>query len=81
MSARQADRRQRSPLLKGASRKDVLSRSAAPGINVAKRINCVSMRQTKPGTDEYAVMIDARDALEIGAAAEFHDYHRSWQHS
>jgi len=42
------------------------------------------LQQTKPGTDEYAVMIDARDALDIGEAAtgtEFHDYHRSWQHS
>ena len=25
------------------------------------------LEQTKPATDEYAVMIDARDALEIGA--------------
>jgi homogentisate 1,2-dioxygenase len=41
------------------------------------------LQQTKPGTDEYAVMIDARDALEIGEAAsgvEFADYHRSWGH-
>ncbi|TXH05803.1 MAG: homogentisate 1,2-dioxygenase [Nevskiaceae bacterium] len=37
--------------------------------------------QTKPGTDEYAVMIDARDALEVGEAAtavEWRDYHASW---
>jgi homogentisate 1,2-dioxygenase len=36
----------------------------------------------KPATDEYAVMIDARDALEIGAAAsavEAPDYHLSWR--
>ena len=35
----------------------------------------------KPATDEYAVMLDARDALEIGAAAsgvEQAGYHRSW---
>ena len=40
------------------------------------------LQQTKPGTDEYAVMIDARDALEIDEAAtavEFLDYHRSWR--
>ena len=38
--------------------------------------------QDKPATDEYAVMIDARDALDIGDAAtavEAVDYHRSWQ--
>ncbi|HEX4873153.1 MAG TPA: homogentisate 1,2-dioxygenase [Nevskiaceae bacterium] len=38
--------------------------------------------QPKPATDEYAVMIDAREALEIGEAAssvEREDYHRSWQ--
>lgn len=38
--------------------------------------------QDKPATDEYAVMIDARDALDIDAAAtavEAVDYHRSWQ--
>lgn len=38
--------------------------------------------QPKPATDEYAVMIDTRDALEAGAAAsaiEQPDYHRSWQ--
>jgi len=37
--------------------------------------------QTKPGTDEYAVMIDARDPLEVSAeagASEWVDYHRSW---
>ena len=36
----------------------------------------------KPATDEYAVMIDARDALEIGATAskvEWADYHQSWK--
>ena len=36
----------------------------------------------KPATDEYAVMIDARDALDIAPAAEsaeFADYHRSWR--
>lgn len=35
----------------------------------------------KPATDEYAVMIDARDALDVGDAAasvEWTDYHRSW---
>jgi len=40
------------------------------------------LKQEKPGTDEYAVMIDARDALDIGAAAtsvEWGDYHRSWR--
>ncbi|MGH8444858.1 MAG: homogentisate 1,2-dioxygenase, partial [Solimonas sp.] len=40
------------------------------------------LTQTKPATDEYAVMIDARDALDIGDAAsgvEWADYHRSWQ--
>jgi homogentisate 1,2-dioxygenase len=38
--------------------------------------------QTKPGTDEFAVMIDARDPLEIGegaAAAEFPAYAESWR--
>jgi homogentisate 1,2-dioxygenase len=36
----------------------------------------------KPGTDEYAVMIDARDALEVGAdagAVEFAGYADSWK--
>ena len=40
--------------------------------------------QPKTGTDEYALMIDARDALEIGEAVgsvEWADYHRSWQHA
>ena len=40
------------------------------------------LKQEKPATNEYAVMIDARDALEIGEAAasvEWADYHRSWQ--
>jgi homogentisate 1,2-dioxygenase len=39
------------------------------------------LQQSKPVTDECAVMIDARDALDVGAAAtaiEFADYHRSW---
>lgn len=38
--------------------------------------------QPKPATDEYAVMIDARDALEIGKAAEAVEatgYHLSWR--
>jgi homogentisate 1,2-dioxygenase len=38
--------------------------------------------QPKAATDEYAVMIDTRDALEIGAAAtavENADYHLSWR--
>ena len=38
--------------------------------------------QTKEATDEYAVMIDTRDALEIGTAAtavENVDYHQSWR--
>mgnify|MGYP006139122879 FL=1 len=38
--------------------------------------------QTKPGTDEYAVMIDTRDALDIGEPAmqvERADYHQSWR--
>jgi homogentisate 1,2-dioxygenase len=40
------------------------------------------LRQTKPATDEYAVMIDARDALEPGpdaAAVENADYVNSWK--
>ncbi|HET8882527.1 MAG TPA: homogentisate 1,2-dioxygenase [Solimonas sp.] len=40
------------------------------------------LNQSKPATDEYAVMIDARDALDVGDAAErveWADYHRSWQ--
>lgn len=39
------------------------------------------LKQEKAGTDEYAVMIDARDALDVGAGAaavEWEDYHRSW---
>lgn len=39
--------------------------------------------QPKPATDEYAVMIDTRDALEIGKdmdALEWKDYVHSWQH-
>jgi homogentisate 1,2-dioxygenase len=38
----------------------------------------------KPATTEYAVMIDARDPLAAGPAAERierADYHRSWQAS
>jgi homogentisate 1,2-dioxygenase len=38
--------------------------------------------QTKPATDEYAVMVDTRDALEIGAAAasvEWQGYVDSWK--
>ncbi|HXV39563.1 MAG TPA: homogentisate 1,2-dioxygenase [Steroidobacteraceae bacterium] len=38
--------------------------------------------QTKPATDEYAVMVDTRDALEIGAAAasvEWAGYVASWK--
>ncbi len=38
--------------------------------------------QTKPATDEYAVMIDARDALDVadaGAAVEWADYVDSWK--
>jgi homogentisate 1,2-dioxygenase len=40
------------------------------------------LTQSKPATDEYAVMIDARDALEVSDAAgavEWQDYHRSWR--
>jgi homogentisate 1,2-dioxygenase len=40
------------------------------------------LEQPKAGTDEYAVMIDARDALETSDAVsrvEQSDYHRSWQ--
>ncbi len=36
----------------------------------------------KPATDEYAVMIDARDALDVGEAAagvEWAAYHQSWR--
>ncbi|MGH8250924.1 MAG: homogentisate 1,2-dioxygenase [Steroidobacteraceae bacterium] len=38
--------------------------------------------QSKPATDEYAVMVDTRDALEIGAGAagvEWADYVDSWK--
>jgi homogentisate 1,2-dioxygenase len=38
--------------------------------------------QKKPATDEYAVMIDTRDALEIAAAAsdvEWPGYVDSWK--
>jgi len=38
--------------------------------------------QTKPATDEYAVMVDTRDALEVGAAAasvEWQGYVDSWK--
>ncbi|MEQ1440775.1 homogentisate 1,2-dioxygenase, partial [Fontimonas sp. SYSU GA230001] len=37
--------------------------------------------QNKPATDEYAVMIDTRDALEVQAPAtsvEWTAYHQSW---
>ena len=40
------------------------------------------LKQDKPATDEYAVMIDARDALEVDAPAtsvENADYHMSWK--
>ncbi len=39
------------------------------------------LQPKKSGTDEYAVMIDARDALDAAAeatAVEWSDYHRSW---
>ncbi len=38
--------------------------------------------QTKPATDEYAVMIDTRDPLDVGeggAACEWADYVHSWK--
>lgn len=41
-----------------------------------------AFKPKKSATEEYAVMIDTRDALEIGAAAaatEFEGYARSWQ--
>ena len=41
-----------------------------------------AFKPRKPGTEEYAVMIDTRDALEVGTAAgsvEFEGYARSWQ--
>jgi homogentisate 1,2-dioxygenase len=40
--------------------------------------------QTKPATDEYAVMIDTRDALDLGPAAasvEWSGYVDSWKGS
>jgi homogentisate 1,2-dioxygenase len=40
--------------------------------------------QSKPATDEYAVMVDTRDALEIGEAAkrvEWAGYVDSWKGS
>lgn len=39
-------------------------------------------QQTKPGTDEYAVMIDTRDALDVGSeaeAVEWAGYVDSWK--
>ncbi len=39
-------------------------------------------RQSKPATDEYAVMIDTRDALEVGGASiavEWEGYVSSWR--
>jgi homogentisate 1,2-dioxygenase len=41
-----------------------------------------AFRQAKDSTDEVAVMLDTRDALEIGAlpeGVEMGDYHRSWE--
>jgi len=41
-------------------------------------------KQSKPGTDEYAVMLDARDHLEIGKSAravEINEYVDSWKES
>ena len=38
--------------------------------------------QPKPATDEYAVMIDARDPLDVGdgaASVENHAYVDSWK--
>jgi len=38
--------------------------------------------QSKPATNEYAVMIDARDGLEVGEAAkavEWEGYVDSWK--
>jgi len=40
------------------------------------------LEQTKPATDEYAVMVDTRDALELGSAAagvEWSGYVDSWK--
>ncbi len=42
------------------------------------------LKQSKPATDEYAVMIDARDALEVGGlpdGVENPDYVNSWKTS
>ena len=42
------------------------------------------LKAKRDATDEYAVMLDARDALEIGAAAsevERHDYVEAWRKS
>jgi homogentisate 1,2-dioxygenase len=39
-------------------------------------------QQTKPATDEYAVMVDTRDALEVGTGAgpvEWTGYVDSWK--
>ena len=39
------------------------------------------LKQDKPATDEIAVMVDTRDALDVGDAAtsvEWGEYHRSW---
>jgi len=39
-------------------------------------------KQTNPATDEYAVMIDTRDALEVtdaAAAVEWQSYVDSWK--
>ena len=40
------------------------------------------LKQSKPATDEYAVMIDTRDALEVNEAAqavEWTGYKNSWK--
>jgi homogentisate 1,2-dioxygenase len=40
------------------------------------------LAQKKPATDEYAVMIDTRDPLEVGegaSAVEFSGYVDSWK--
>jgi homogentisate 1,2-dioxygenase len=40
------------------------------------------LKQSKEATDEYAVMIDTRDPLDVGegaAAVENHDYVNSWK--
>jgi homogentisate 1,2-dioxygenase len=39
-------------------------------------------QQPKPATDEYAVMVDTRDALEVGtggASVEWSGYVDSWK--